>query len=105
LICVLILLVASLAQAARRTTPQSLVKAFICIHRHEGAWNDAGAPYYGGLQMDWSFMSAYGGEYLRAFGTADHWPPGLQIAVAIRGYLAGRGFAPWPVSSRRCGLS
>src|SRR5262245_58093984 len=29
--------------------------AWLCIHRYEGAWTDGGSPYYGGLQMDFSF--------------------------------------------------
>jgi len=80
------------------------MRAFACIHRYEGSWSDPGAPYYGGLQMDWNFMNAYGREYLQAWGTADHWPPQVQIAVAVRAYLSGRGFDPWPTSSRLCGL-
>lgn len=89
---------------ARGMNPHQLVQAFSCIHRYEGAWNDPWGPFYGGLQMDYSFQRTYGPEYLRAFGTADHWPPSLQIAVAIRAYLAGRGFNPWPNTARRCGL-
>jgi len=80
------------------------MRAFACIHRYEGSWTDAGAPYYGGLQMDWTFMETYGADYLRAWGTADHWPPSVQLAVAIRAYLSGRGFTPWPTSARLCGL-
>jgi hypothetical protein len=86
------------------TSPETLVQAFACIHRYEGAWTDPGAPYYGGLQMDLTFQQEYGSTYLRAWGTADHWPPGVQIAVAIRAFLSGRGFYPWPNSARRCGL-
>jgi len=89
---------------AARSSPQSLVRAFMCIHRYEGSWTDGGAPYYGGLQMDYSFQRTYGREFLRAFGTADHWTPGMQIAVAIKAYLSGRGFSPWPETARRCGL-
>lgn len=81
-----------------------VVAAFMCIHKYEGAWNDPGAPYYGGLQMDWTFMQTYGPEFLRAYGTADHWPPAVQMAVAMRAYLSGRGFYPWPTSARLCGL-
>jgi hypothetical protein len=55
--------------------------------------------------MDMTFQQTYGREYLRAFGTADHWPPGIQIAVAIKAYLSGRGFGPWPRTSRMCGLA
>jgi hypothetical protein len=90
---------------ALSTAPSALWNDFTCIHNYEGAWNaNTGNGYYGGLQMDWNFMSAYGSEYLRAFGTADHWPPALQLATAIRAYLSGRGFWPWPYSARECGL-
>ena len=51
--------------------------AWLCIHRHEGAWNDPNPPYYGGLQMDISFQ---------------------------RAYRSGRGFYPWPNTARYCGL-
>lgn len=90
--------------SAGSTSPTFLMRAFLCIHQYEGAWNDPAAPYYGGLQMDWDFMTTYGADYLRAWGTADHWPPSIQIAVAIRAYLSGRGFDPWPNTARRCGL-
>lgn len=90
--------------AKRSLSAKQLVRSFACIHRYEGAWNDRGAPYWGGLQMDMNFQRSYGREFLRAFGTADHWPPGIQIAVAIKAYLSGRGFSPWPNTSRRCGL-
>ena len=33
---------------------------WLCIHRHEGPWNDPNAPYYGGLQMDIGFQRTYG---------------------------------------------
>lgn len=99
------------AAAAQHSTARSnsmsasrLVRAFACIHHYEGAWNDPGKPYWGGLQMDMSFQRTYGREFLRLFGTADHWTPGMQIAVAIKAY-ASRGFGPWPNTARRCGLS
>jgi hypothetical protein len=79
--------------------------AFQCIHRYEGAWDaNTGNGYYGGLQMDRGFQQSYGAEFLRAYGTADHWPPAVQISVAMRAYLSGRGFYPWPTSARSCGL-
>lgn len=90
---------------AQRQSPTALWQAFTCIHRHEGAWNaNTGNGYYGGLQMDSSFMRTYGGDYLTAWGTADNWPPAVQIAVAMRAYLSGRGFYPWPNTARMCGL-
>lgn len=66
------------------------------------AVNPAG-PYYGGWQMDSSFESTYGPEFVRAYGTANHWPPHDQLIAAWRGYLA-RGWSPWPVTSVACGL-
>jgi hypothetical protein len=81
-----------------------LERAFLCIHSHEGSWTDRGAPYYGGLQFDRRFMEMYGPEFLRAWGTADRWPVSVQITVAIRAYLSGRRFGPWPLTSRMCGL-
>lgn len=91
--------------AAARHDPDRLVRAFACIHHFEGGWTaNTGNGYFGGLQMDWSFMRAYGREFLEAFGTADRWPPSLQVAVAVRAYLSGRGFWPWPNTARLCGL-
>ncbi len=79
-------------------------REFLCIHRFEGSWTDRGAPYYGGLQMDLTFMHTYGRELLRRKGTADHWTPLEQIWVAERAYRNGRGFYPWPNTARYCGL-
>jgi hypothetical protein len=79
-------------------------RAWLCIHRHEGPWNDAGGPYYGGLQMDLGFQRRYGFDLLRRKGTADKWTPLEQIWVAERAYRSGRGFHPWPSTARRCGL-
>jgi hypothetical protein len=78
--------------------------AWMCIHHFEGAWTDSGAPYYGGLQMDWAFMSAYGTRFLRLKGPAGNWTPIEQMWVAERAYRAGRGFYPWPNTARMCGL-
>jgi hypothetical protein len=77
---------------------------WMCIHRYEGSWTDPNGPYYGGLQMDLSFMQAYGPDLLRRKGTADHWTPLEQIWVAERAYRSGRGFYPWPNTARWCGL-
>lgn len=82
-----------------------LVSAFVCIHGYEGAWgSDTGNGYHGGLQMDLLFESTYGPEFVRQWGDAENWPPFVQIAVAMRAYLSGRGFAPWPNTARACGL-
>jgi hypothetical protein len=78
--------------------------AWLCIKRYEAAWSDGGAPYYGGLQMDYGFMRAYGSSLLRRKGTADNWTPLEQMWVAERALRAGRGFYPWPNAARLCGL-
>ena len=80
------------------------LKDWLCIHHYEGSWTDPNAPYYVGLQMDMSFMQAYGASLLRHKGTADHWTPLEQIWVAERAYRSGRGFYPWPNTARWCGL-
>jgi hypothetical protein len=75
-----------------------------CIHRFEGSWTDPDSPYYGGLQMDIAFQRTYGSGLLRRKGTANHWEPYEQMWVAERAVNAGRGFYPWPLTARRCGL-
>lgn len=77
---------------------------WLCIHRYEGPWADPDAPYYGGLQMDLTFQRMYGRALLRREGTANMWSRLEQMWVAERALRAGRGFYPWPVSGRRCGL-
>ena len=81
-----------------------LERAFQCIHSHEGSWRDPNKPHWGGLQMDLDFQRTYGREFLNAWGTADNWPPYVQMTVAMRAYLSGRGFHPWPNTARKCGL-
>jgi hypothetical protein len=77
-----------------------------CIHQGEGAWDShTGNGYYGGLQMDAQFERTYGRDMLaRYHAHADQWPPRQQIIVAQRAYAQGRGYAPWPNTSRACGL-
>ena len=93
---------ASVARREARRPPH--YTAWLCIHRHEGSWQDAGAPYYGGLQMDYSFQEAYGGALLRRKGTADNWTPLEQMWVAEKALRAGRGFHPWSNAAANCGL-
>jgi hypothetical protein len=81
-----------------------VTRGFLCIHMFEGAWNDPSAPYWGGVQMDLSFQRTYGRVFLKALGTADHWPAFIQVAVAMSAYYSGRGYYPWPNTARYCGL-
>jgi hypothetical protein len=76
---------------------------WLCIHRYEGSWTDSGSPYWGGLQMDFSFQETYGGWLLHHKGTAEHWSPLEQIWVAVRAARV-RGFSPWPNTAHYCGL-
>jgi hypothetical protein len=90
---------------ARPELPASLLEAFGCIHRFEGAWgSNTGNGYYGGLQMDVSFQRRYGHEFEARWGTADNWPVWAQLTAAVRAYRSGRGFSPWPNTARFCGL-
>jgi len=97
-----------LAKAGPAFGRHYLEQNFLCIYGFENGgygWTaNTGNKYHGGLQMDMEFMKDYGAEYLKAFGTADKWPISVQIAVAIKAYLSGRGFYPWPNTARFCGL-
>ena len=77
---------------------------WLCIHRFEGSWTDPNSPYYGGLQMDISFQRTYGAALRRRKGTANRWEPYEQMWIAERAVKAGRGFYPWPLTARSCGL-
>ena len=88
----------------RQAQRPPLLRAWLCIKRYEGPWNDPNPPYYGGLQMDLQFQRMYGAELLRRKGTADRWTPLEQIWVAVRAYRSGRGFYPWPNTARYCNL-
>lgn len=76
----------------------------LCIHRLEGSWSDSGDPYWGGLQMDRSFMSTYAPAVLLRRGWANRWTPLEQMWVAERAMRSGRGYSPWPNTARFCGL-
>ena len=81
---------------------------WLCVHANEGAWTDPNDPYFGGLQMGRWFMSTYGGRLYATKGTADHWTPAEQMAVADRAYH-GEGHSSawlngqWPGTRDECG--
>jgi hypothetical protein len=75
-----------------------------CIHRFEGSWRDGNDPYWGGLQMDRSFMRAFAPRVLLRRGWANRWTPLEQMWVAERAHRSGRGYYPWPNTARYCGL-
>ena len=93
----------STAASSAKSSSDFVTNGLLCIHRYEAAWNDPGAPYWGGLQMDVNFMVAYGRSYYRRWGTADHWPIWAQLQAGRNGYMA-RGWSPWPNTRRMCGL-
>jgi hypothetical protein len=78
--------------------------AWLCIHRHEGSWEDPHAPYWGGLQMSRQFQRAFGRYLLRLKGTANKWTPAEQMWTAVHAHRSGLGFHPWPNTARACGL-
>ena len=78
------------------------LKIWYCIHHYEGSWTDPNAPYWGGLQMDYSFQSAYGAWLLKHKGTANRWAPLAQIWAGVRAWRV-RGFAPWSNTAHACG--
>jgi hypothetical protein len=78
--------------------------ALTCVHTHEGSWRDSGDPYWGGLQMDRSFQLTYGRPLVQRYGWANRWPAEAQIAVGTVAVYSGRGYGPWPNTSRMCGL-
>jgi hypothetical protein len=93
-----------LAKAARvRAQHPPHMAALLCIHHYEGSWTDTGAPFWGGLQMNYGFQATYGPWLLRHKGTADHWTPLEQIWVAEKAVVS-RGFWPWPNTGRMCGV-
>ena len=79
-------------------------RAWLCIHRYEGSWRDGGDPYWGGLQMDRSFMRTYAPRVLLRRGWANRWTPLEQMWVAERARRSGRGFYAWPNTARFCRL-
>jgi len=89
--------------AAKHAKHPPKLKAWYCIHSHEGAWTDPNAPYWGGLQMDHDFQSAYAPWLLKHKGTADHWTPFTQIWAGVRAWRV-RGFEPWSTSAHACGV-
>ena len=92
------------SRASYRAHHPPHVHAWECIHRYEGSWTDPNPPYYGGLQMDLGFQETYGRWLFVRKGTADHWTPLEQMWVAEKALRAGRGFYPWPLTARWCGL-
>jgi hypothetical protein len=92
--------VAYVKRLAARLRPAHY-NGWVCIHRLEGAWNDAGSPYFGGLQMSWNWMSAVPG------GDAGKLAPMTQMWIAERA-AAKHGFSwswmqgQWPNTFPPC---
>jgi hypothetical protein len=84
--------------------PVGIANGLLCIHRYEGSWTDTGDPYWGGLQMNRTFMVMYAPEWLLRKGWANAWTPWEQMWVAYRAIRRGRGWYPWPNTARMCGL-
>jgi len=91
-------------RAKRRAHNPPHESAWRCLQRYEGPWTDANDPYWGGLQMDRTFMQQYAPRHLLRRGWANTWTPVEQMWVGERALRAGRGFYPWPNTARMCGL-
>ena len=77
---------------------------WLCIHSHEGAWNDnTGNGYYGGLQLNMEEMQTFSPHLLKRKGTANNWSDYEQIWGGERDRQV-RGWSPWPQTARMCGL-
>lgn len=94
--------------AALVLEPTGPVPVWVCIHHHEAAWDDTRDPYWGGLQMDRTFMLEYGRDMIARYrGWADRWSPRDQMVVAWRavvgyGHWGPRGYGPWPNTRHGC---
>jgi hypothetical protein len=104
-VCLFVAVLALAAGTANGATkslfPAWWLRSALCIHRFEGSWRDPGAPYYGGLQFDLpTWYGSGGGRYAKY----PHWAtPTQQLIVAYRLWRRA-GWAPWPNTSRMCGL-
>lgn len=91
------------SQTAPGVTLPPHYREWLCIHSYEGAWNDPGAPYYGGLQFASSTWERNGG--LRYASSADQATPLQQMWIAESAWKeSGGSFSQWPNTARRCGL-
>jgi hypothetical protein len=75
-----------------------------CVVNHEGGWTSVNpAGYYGRFQMDVSFQNetAYGRAAYRRWGTANNWPPLVQVRHAYSIWLYA-GWSRWPTYARYC---
>ena len=80
---------------------------FMCIyikerHPRQGWATNTGNGYYGGLQMDWSFLTTYGPKFFERWGTANNWPKWAQLYTGYTAVISGRGFGPWPNTRQGC---
>jgi len=78
-------------------------RQWLCIHSHEGAWDDDGAPYWGGVQFGYNEWKRYGEPYT-GVPYANLATPLQQMWAAERYWRSGAGFSPWPNTARYCGL-
>ncbi len=88
------------------------IRQAVCIHQHEGAWNDnTGNGYWGGMQFLPSTWRGVGGRWVVSFahpGDSHYlfWvPPREQLYRAWRVWLRdGRSWREWGTAGV-CGLS
>jgi hypothetical protein len=82
--------------------PAWFLRAILCIHRGEGAWDaNTGNGFEGGLQfLNSTWLSSGGGRFAAHAYDAT---PAEQILVGYWLYKRS-GFGPWPNTARACGV-
>lgn len=80
--------------------PRAFLRAALCLHHYEGAWNaNTGNGYYGGLQFMLSTWRRAGGV-----GYPHEWSPREQLYRCwVIWRQDGRSFREWGTAAR-CGL-
>ena len=80
------------------------LRAWYCIHHYEGSWSDPNAPYWGGLQMDYSLPVRVRRLAPEAQGDGEPLERrSQQIWAGVRAWRV-RGFEPWSSSAHACGV-
>lgn len=102
LVIVLTFILSVTKTAKAHKLPSWWLRAALCVHSHEGSWTaNTSNGFYGGLQFLRSTWISSGG--LRYASYPHYATPHEQLHVAYTLWQRA-GWAPWPVTSRQCGL-
>jgi hypothetical protein len=86
-----------------RPFPAWWLRQALCVKSHEGGWrSNTGNGFFGAFQFDaQTWLANGGGRFARYAHMAS---PQQQLLVAYWTWRR-RGWAPWPATSRMCGLA